>query len=46
MDEWLEIIGERLREAQVPLPVDDWEMFEANMKAKKRYSSFVLFATC
>jgi len=41
MDEWLEIIGERLREAQVPLPVDDWEMFEANMKAKKRHSSFV-----
>ena len=41
MDEWLKIIGERLREAQVPLPVDDWEMFEANMKAKKRHSSFV-----
>lgn len=41
MDEWLEIIGERLREAQVPLPVDDWEVFEANMKAKKRHSSFV-----
>ena len=41
MDEWLEIIGERLREAQVPLPVDDWDVFEANMKAKKRHSSFV-----
>ena len=41
MEKWLEIIGERLRDAQVPLPDGDWEVFEAKLKAKKRHSMFV-----
>ena len=41
MDKWLEIISERLRDAQLPLPPGDWEVFEAKLKAKKRHSMFV-----
>ena len=41
MDKWLEIISERLRDAQLPLPPGDWEVFEAKLKARKRHSMFV-----
>ena len=44
MDKWLEIISERLRDAQLPLPPGDWEVFEAKLKAKKRHSMFVRWA--
>ena len=41
MDKWLEIISERLRDAQLPLPPGDWEVFEAKLKARERHSMFV-----
>ena len=44
MDKWLETISERLRDAQLPLPPGDWEVFEAKLKAKKRHSMIVRWA--
>lgn len=36
MDEWIDILKERLEEAEAPLPAGDWEVFEAKYKADRR----------
>jgi hypothetical protein len=36
MDEWIDILKDRLREAESPLPPGDWDVFEAKYKADRR----------
>ena len=36
MEEWIEIIKERLLEVETPLPPDDWERFEAMFLSHRR----------
>lgn len=36
MNDWTEIIGEELREAEVPLPADDWDVLQRRHAAVRR----------
>ena len=36
MDEWIDILKDRLREAESPLPPGDWDVVEAKYKADRR----------